>query len=220
MRILLLGATGRTGRYILQQALQRGHYVHVLVRDRQKIKTTHERLIVFEGTPADSDALSKAMRSCDAVISALNISRHTDWPWSALRTPRDFLSTVMRLIIERMQVLGISRFIFTSAWGVAETKKDIPAWFRWFIDHSNVKYPYVDHAKQEELVWQSSLEWTGVRAAGLTNSRKKKPVIVSFNNSPAPRLTISRSNLACFMLDVLEKNLYVRQLPVVSTKGF
>jgi hypothetical protein len=42
--------------------------------------------------------------------------------------------------------------------------------------------------------------------------------MVSFNNTPRPRLTIGRRSLASFMLDVLEKNLYVMETPVVSTK--
>ena len=110
------------------------------------------------------------------------------------------------------------RIIFTSAWGAAETRKDIPGWFRWFIEHSNIKYPYDDHARQEELIKQTSLQWTSVRPVGLTNSNNTKEIIVTINNHPKPRLTISRRHVAAFMLDVLEKNLYVGEMMVVSEK--
>lgn len=218
MKILLLGATGRTGRHLLQQSLDHGHTVHALVRDKSKIKITYENLMVFEGSPLDKALLSNAMKGCEAMLSALNISRYNDWPWTKLRTPIDFLSSVMKNIIELAPQHHIERIIFTSAWGVAETRKDIPGWFRWFIEHSNILYPYEDHAKQEELLKQTSLQWTSIRAAGLINGKAKKPIIVSFNNTPRPRLTISRRNLAGFMLDVLEKNMYVREMPVVSEK--
>ena len=218
MIILLLGATGRTGRHLLQESLDRGYIVHALVRDKSKMKIAHENLLLFEGSPLDKVVLNDAMNGCDAVLSALNISRSNDFPWSKLRTPKDFLSSVMKLIIELAPQHHIKRIIFTSAWGAAETRKDIPGWFRWFIENSNIKYPYEDHARQEELLKQTYLEWTGLRAVGLINSKRKKTIVVSFNKEPKQRLIIGRLSLAAFMLDVLEQNLYVRQLPVISER--
>ena len=218
MTILLLGATGRTGRHLLRESLDRGHIVHALVRDKSNVKIVNENLRLFEGSPLDTPILNNAMTGCEVILSALNISRYNDFPWSKLRTPKDFLSSVMKIIIGLAPQHLIKRIVFTSAWGVAETRKDIPGWFRWFIEHSNILYPYEDHARQEELLQQTSLEWTGIRAVGLINSKRKKAIVVSFNKGPKPRLIIGRLSLATFMLDVLEKNLYVRQLPVVSEK--
>ena len=218
MKILLLGATGRTGKYVLDEALHRGHQVHALVRDLHKIKINHPNLVLYEGTPLDKTMLSKAMQGCEAILNALNVSRKTDWPWAGLRTLPAFLSDVMKHIIELAPQHAIQRIIITSAWGVAETRKDLPGWFRWLIEHSNIRYPYEDHERQENLLKQTVLEWTAIRAAGLTNFKRKKEVLVSFNNQPKPGLTISRLNLAAFMLDILEKKLYVRQMPVVSEK--
>ena len=218
MHILILGATGRTGRFLLEQALQRGHHVHVLVRNRSKLKLDHVHLTLFEGSPGDVGALDNAMKGCEAVLSALNISRTSDFPWAKLRTAADFLSSVMKTIVELAPRHGISRIIFVSAWGVAETRKDIPGWFRWFIDHSNIRYPYDDHARQEDILKKTSLQWTAVRAVGLTNSNNTKEVMVSLNNIPKPKILISRRHVAAFMLDALEKDLYVGELPVVWEK--
>jgi nucleoside-diphosphate-sugar epimerase len=218
MNILLLGATGRTGRHLLRQSLDRGHTVHALVRDRSSVKITSENLLVYEGSPLDKVIMQQAMTGCEAILSALNISRYNDWPWARLRTPKDFLSSVMKNIIELAPQHHIQRIVFTSAWGVAETRKDIPGWFRWFIEHSNIRYPYEDHARQEELLRQTPLQWTAIRAVGLINRKRTKPVLVSFKKEPKPRITIGRRSLAAFMLDVLERNLYLRQMPVVSEK--
>jgi putative NADH-flavin reductase len=218
MRILILGATGRTGKHLLQQALQRSYTVNALVRDKNKTPMLDPHLTIFEGTPLNEEVLGNAMKDCDAVLSALNVSRNSDWPWSGLGSPKDFLSQTMKNIIELAPKHGIDRIIFTSAWGVAETKKDVPAWFRWFINNSNVKYPYADHERQEQLISHSSLRWTSARLAGLTDSKKKKEIIVSLNNRPKPKLTISRSDAARFILDELEQKLYVQKMPVVSSK--
>ena len=215
MKILLLGATGRTGQLLLEQALERGHIVHALVRDKQKIPFQRYNLLLFEGTPSDKIALEKAIAGCEVVISVLNISRKNEFPWAGLRTPKDFLSATMKNIIELAGKNNIHRVVFTSAWGVSETKKDLPSWFRWLLDHSNLRYPYRDHERQEELIKRSGIEWTAVRPVFLTNSKKKKNIIVPGNNS-RPHLFIARKNLAGFMLDVVEKNLWRRESPVVS----
>src|SRR4051812_6586795 len=99
MKILILGATGRTGRHLLNEALQKGHTVHALVRDRSKLQHTSPDLVLFEGNPSDISSLSRAARGCDAILSTLNISRNSDFPWAGLRTPPNFLSEVMRKII-------------------------------------------------------------------------------------------------------------------------
>jgi putative NADH-flavin reductase len=218
MRILLLGATGRTGKLLLEQALEHGHIVHALVRDKQKIPFQKYNLLIHEGTPIDKTALDKAMQGCEAVLSALNISRKYEFPWAALRTPKDFLSVTMRNIIELSAKNNIRRVVFISAWGVSETKKDLPGWFRSLVDNSSLRYQYHDHERQEEIVKNSTLNWTALRPVFLSNSKKLKEVIVSFNNEPKPNLYMSRRNLAAFMLNVLEKNLYRCQSPVVSEK--
>jgi uncharacterized protein YbjT (DUF2867 family) len=215
MKILILGATGRTGSLLLKEAIKEGYVINVLVRDKNKLQITSPLLTVFEGTPADREALLPAMQGCNAILSTLNISRTSDFPWAPLRSPENLLSVSMKNIIELANQTNIKRIIITTAWGVNETKKDIPGWFRWLIDHSNIGYPYRDHERQEDLLKQSTLSWTTVRPAGLTNSVNNKPVQVSIHNSPKPGLTISRQNVARFMIKVLEEGLYINEAPAV-----
>ena len=218
MHVLILGATGRTGRILLTEALRRGHRVTVLVSHKGALKTDPTLVEVYEGTPLNKFTLADAMRGCDAVLSTLNISRVSDFPWARLRTSKDFLSSSMKHIIGAVREHHINRVIILSAWGVAETKKDIPFWFRWLIDNSNIRYPYRGHEQQEQLLKASGLNWTIIRPAGLTDSEKDKDITVTLNNTPKPSIMISRRNVALFMLDVLEKNLYNRQCPVISEK--
>ncbi len=216
MRILILGPTGRLGRILVDEALKRGHQVNVLVSHEYRLKTDPKLLRVFEGTPLNQYIVADAINECDAVLSALNISRTSDFPWAALRTSREFMSQSLKNIISAMAGSGVKRIIITTAWGVSETKKDLPFWFRWLIDHSNIRYPYIDHERQEELLKATDADWTIVRPVGLTNSLMEKTIQVSLGNRPKPKLQISRLNTARFMLDVLEQNLYVRQFPVIS----
>ncbi|WP_185716309.1 NAD(P)-dependent oxidoreductase [Larkinella knui] len=216
MKLLILGATGRTGKELLDQALKAGISVHALVRDIDKVKMTSRNLKLFESKKLDRTALRLAMLGCDAVLSTLNISRTSEFPWSGLRTPKDFLSNTMRNVLEVANELHIKRIIVTTAWGVNETRNDIPAWFRLLIDYSNVGVAYRDHELQERLLAASQSDWTVVRPVGLTNSRKHKQIRITINNEPKPNLTISRSNVAKFMVDIYKTGDYKNEAVTIS----
>jgi NAD(P)H-binding len=173
------------------------------------------RLAIYAGSPADKKNIEKAMDGCEAVLSVLNISRTSDFPWSPLRTGDHFLSEVLTHTVDLCQQKNIRRIIITTAWGVNETRAVIPSWFRWIIDHSNVGVAYRDHERQEFILQKTGLAWTAVRPVGLTNSKKEKEIHISLNNEGKPRLMISRKNVACFMIRILEENTYIRQAPVI-----
>ncbi len=71
MKLFLIGATGRTGREIVQQALQRGHHLTAFVRSPENIALKNERLVVLKGNAMDENQLFDAMQSHDAVLSTL-----------------------------------------------------------------------------------------------------------------------------------------------------
>ena len=70
-RIFVLGATGGTGRAIVEQARQRGHRVTAFVRSPQKLGPVGDGLTVIRGDPRNADGLRAALPGHDAVLSAL-----------------------------------------------------------------------------------------------------------------------------------------------------
>lgn len=202
MNILLLGATGRTGKYVLDQALEQGYHVSCLVRNQERL-IPQKNLSIFEGDPRNTIELQSAMQGCQAIISVLNISRTSDFPWSPLRTPKTFLSDTMSALIDVATSNNIDRIILCSAWGVGDSRKDIPFWFRWTIDYSNIKHAYLDHERQEEMLKQSNLNYTIVRPVGLTNFNQNQSVKESESNSSKPNLLISRKAVANYMVKCL-----------------
>jgi putative NADH-flavin reductase len=216
MRILILGATGRTGKHLVSEALKNGHVVHVLVRDKSKIHIDTEQLKIFEGLPTDRTSLKNAMIGCEAILSVLNISRTSDFPWAKLRTPKTFLSDTIKEVVKIAEEEKIKRIIVCSAWGANETKKDLPWWFRWFIDNSNIGVAYYDHELQESIIQKTALNYTIVRPVGLTNFSKEENIRVTINNYPKPKLTISRKSVAGLMLKVLDEGLFIKQTVTLS----
>ncbi|MEO0584236.1 MAG: NAD(P)H-binding protein [Bacteroidota bacterium] len=217
MRILILGATGRTGKWALAQALENGHEVCVLARNIQRIDP-QERLTLIEGDPSKPESLSHALADCEAVISVLNISRTSDFPWAPLRTPQTYLSDVMRLLTGLGEKEGVKRIVTCSAWGVGDSRADIPWWFRWTIDNSNIGIAYQDHTRQEEILSASALDWTIVRPVGLIHGKQPEEIRETFDNHPKPGLLISRQTVGAYLVDCLKRDDLIGKKVVISKK--
>ena len=71
MKLLILGATGGTGRALIEQALEQGHVVTALARNPAKIRTSHTNLRVIKGDILSYPSLEAAIEGQDAVLSAL-----------------------------------------------------------------------------------------------------------------------------------------------------
>lgn len=218
MKLLLLGATGRTGRLVLAEALRKGFEVNSLVRDAGKIEP-QTGLTVYEGNPANKLDLEKSIQGCNYIISALNISRTSDFPWAPLRTPERYLSEVMDQLIPLAEERELQHVSICSAWGVFNTKSDLPKWFRWLIDHSNIGVAYSDHERQETLLIRSNLNWTIIRPVGLTNSKRKEDIRETLGTYPRPGLTISRLSVAKYLLQSLTDHQLLHQKVTISKKS-
>jgi uncharacterized protein YbjT (DUF2867 family) len=218
MTILLLGATGRTGLHLFEMLLQAGHKVHLVVRDKAKILTRSDKVKLFEGDTTNSDIVREALLGCETIVSVLNVSRTSDFPWAKLRTPKTFLSDSMLNVLEVADPNIIKRIIVCSAWGTHETKLDLPSWFKWLIDNSNIGPAYKDHERQEDLLRASKFDFIIIRPVGLTNSNKNETIQETQNNSPKPRLTISRKSVAKFIVRQISDNCYSKQAVTISKK--
>lgn len=216
MKILILGATGRTGRLIVEEALKQGYDLNVLVRDKNKISFSSKSIKVYQGTPARQTDLAAAMQGCDLVISALGIVRASDAPWSKLITAKNFISESIKNVIDEADQQNLKRIMTVSAWGVGDSKKEVPFWLRWLINHTNMGPVYAEHEAEEKLLANSNLNWTAVRPVALNDSKKIKTLKVSFNNSPKPSLYISRQSVAKFMVDIVKSDKYDMKSPTIS----
>ncbi len=218
MRILLLGASGRTGKQLLQLALNQGLEVVVIVRNAQKLAVSrHPALQVYEGEVDNPTLLKQAITGCQAVISSLNVSRKNDFPWAPLISPVDLMSRTMATLLPIAEEAAVQQLIVLSACGVGESMAVTPAWFRWIIRNTNVRFPYADHEKQEKLIVASKLNYTLIRPVALSNTHKVLPVIVSEGKLPKPRfMSLPRLTLASFVLALLGTKNYSRKTIILS----
>lgn len=194
MKLLILGATGKTGRQLVTQALEKGHDVTILARDRSKVGIQHERLHVVEGDVANNAALGEAMRGRDAVISALGRGMSFK--------SENLIERSVPGILAAMQTNGIRRLMFTSAMGVGDSYREAPLIAKIFF-RTLLRGIYADKAIGEQMIRNSPLEWTIVQPVQLTDGPLTKNYRVAESLPLSGQPQISRADTAHFILDRL-----------------
>ena len=217
MKILLFGATGRTGKLILQKAIKEGHEVTAIVRTPSKLNGLGSKIV--EGTPYDKETVKKAIDNCEVVISTLNVSRTSDSPWAKLRSPRDMISRSIQNALEAMRENGVKRIIVMSTLGAGDSWAKVPFILKLVVSSSNLKYAFKDHTQQEELLAKSESNWTVIRIPMLTEEKGERDVLVKkLNDNTKLNRKITRESVARFILNILKDDTYFKSIVAVSNK--
>lgn len=202
MKLVIFGASGRTGAELVRQARSRSHDVTAFVRDPKRLTVRLDGLRVVVGDVLDRDAVRSAVDGQDAVLVALNTGRSSDSPWAKLVSPPDLMGRGMENIVCAMKDLGVRRVLTVSAHGVGDSWARTGAVMRLLVRFSNIRVAYVDHERQEAVLRESGLDWTAVRPTMLTNDKLTgKPIARSDRLGSLAR--ISRADTAFFMLEHL-----------------
>jgi len=174
MHLAVLGATGRTGRLVVEVARKRGHIVTALTRVTPP--PDHETLKWVRGDINSRRALLETVERQEAVISALGPTRAELLVCSAATT--------------RLIDLGVTRLVVISgaAIDVPGDNKDLIG--RAVSDVIRTLSPAVFADKQRELslLLNSDIDWTAVRPKRLTNRNSDRPLQVRLDRSPGAEI--------------------------------
>jgi putative NADH-flavin reductase len=206
MRIFIIGATGHTGKQLIDVALARGHSITAFVRSPQKLEAlAHPRLSVVRGDPHDTDALAAALPGHDAVCSALGVH-----PPTAFR-PHTLVGDCAASTVAAMTRAHVQRLALVSVAVLFPMPGLRFRFFRWMLQHIAR-----DLSAAEAIVQASSLEWTIARPPRLTGGRgeryRARDGAMPDRGKPLPFRA-----LAVFMIDAIEAHDHVRQ--VVGLEG-
>ena len=196
MKLFVIGATGRTGQEVVQQAIARGHHVTAFVRSPESITLRNERLTVLKGNAMDENSLFEAMQNHDAVISTLG-------PREVFR-PGTLLHDSALATTRAMNRSGVKRLVVLSA---AAHFPGIPNRIASFIMRNHMR----DSLAMEAIVQANGLDWTIARPPRLT---QEDSVTYRSREGAAPKMgfTLSRKAVAAFMLDAIEQKKHVHKI--------
>ena len=204
MRLLVLGASGATGRLLVCVALDRGHDVTVLARDPARLAIAHPRLRTCSGSALDAQAVADAVAEQDAVLSVLG---------TRARMGRvEIYSAAVRAALGAMSAHGVRRLVVLSAAGVPTLDSPAVPWlFRRVVVPLLARREYADMARMEALLVASDVDWTALRPLWLRNGPALGNVRMSAQPFAPARWGVRRADLAAAIIDVAEQDTFSRQ---------
>ena len=206
MRIAVLGATGGIGGHVLDWALDAGHTVHALAR-RPGALPPAAGLAVTAGDALDPLAVADVIAEADAVVSALG-------PRGA-RSP-DLLAGAAANIVAGMEKSGARRLVCVSAAGAFIAGDPHMNRLVKIILPRVLSRQFADTRRMEDVVRQSGLDWTMVRATRLTDGPATGRYRVAPDYPPRGGWKISRADVARFIAGVVTEGGWVRSAPALA----
>lgn len=207
-RILVLGATGGTGRLIASLAVARGYDVTVLVRSAEKASDLKGVTLVV-GDARDETVLRQALKGRDAVVSALGT------PASPFREVT-LLSTATRALVNAMKGEQVSRLICITGIGAGDSAGHGGFLFDNLIFPLLLRKVYADKDRQETIVRDSGLDWVLVRPSVLNDKPSHDTIRTLTDLSRFHGGTISRADVANFVLDQVQSDTWLHRSPLIT----
>jgi len=209
MKLFLFGATGGTGREVLNQLLRKKFQVMALVRRPEAITISDANLKVIKGNVYNPETYRDALSQCDGVISVLGTGTS--------RKPTTVYSAGGQHILSVMRNTGKKRLITVTAGACDPADPATNSFLVKYIVRPLFKNIYSDMRKWETILENSpDIEWTVIRPARLTNGPAKGSYRVQAGYSPKGGSKISRSDLAKFIVEQIGSANYIHQKVIIA----
>ncbi len=203
MKLLVLGATGGTGREIVRQAIERRHSVTAFVRSPERLNGFKHLITVKQGDLLRADQLESVIRGHDAVVSAFG----PRVPVS--KADASLLQRFASALTTAMQRTDVKRVVVES---VAFLFRDSIMPPVYLLGRLLFPRTVVDASAMERIFEASELDWTLVRPPELTDKPYTGKYRVKEGHLPRFGFKVSRADVADFMLDAVEKHISIRRI--------
>lgn len=206
-KIALLGATGKAGKYLVNQLLENGYSVKALIRDPKNYALTHPLLEIVEGDIKEFETAVDLLTGCDVVISAIG----------QIKGETLISSLATANIIMVMDRLNIKRYILLTGSNLdipgdqkSQRSQEGAAWMR-----NTFPVEVADKQRTYDILSSTSLDWTLVRLPWIEQTDERRGLSIDLLDSPGER--ISTTDLADFLIQQITDTRYIRQVPFVAS---
>lgn len=210
MKILVFGATGTTGRFLIQEALANSHSVTAFVRDQTRLKVIHPQLQCVVGDVMNQESVSAAMPGHDAVLCALGVLPGAKADASRSQRSVPVCSVGTGHILTAMKETGVKRIVVQSASCMGEGRNS-GRFGAGHIVHFVMRDIMDDKERQETLLKSSQTDWTIVRPVKIIDGDKVDYVVSGANLSWSLVSKVSFADVAAFMVKALSDTTTVHQ---------
>jgi len=197
-KIIVFGASGGTGRAVVTQAIEKGLEVTAILRNPAALDLRHHHLKIVIGDVLQLSSFESEVAEKDAVISCIGSGKNLK--------PTSIYSKGIDNILQAMRINNVHRLVCISAGGVEATKE--MGFFIRSLTHlvlqRILKNLYTDMLLMESTLERSSLDWTVLRPARLTDQPLTKKYRTGVRTHLKTPWCISRSDVAHYMLTIID----------------
>jgi uncharacterized protein YbjT (DUF2867 family) len=216
MRVCIVGASGKLGKYMVQHTLNRGHEVVGVCRKQSigKLDELQGRITVVPGATNDPEVIKQAVEGCDGVLVVL-----------VPRGVHGYSTGTAQAVLDHAR--PGARLVFSSGWHITRDGKDVYPWkikalvkifgplarLARFADLN-------DQVEACQRVFSSDTRWTVVRGSDLEEGESQGlPVWSQHVGDPILESNITRRvDFALFMVEALENDDLVHEAPAIVSR--
>ena len=213
MKVCIVGASGKLGRYMVQHSLDRGYEVVGVCRKRSvgKLDAFKGRITVVPGATDDREVIKKAVAGCEGVLTVLV-------PWGV----REYSSGTAQAVLDYAS--PGARLVFSCGWHITRDGQDVyPRKFRWTIAvfawfAKLIRAADIDNQVEAcRRVFASDTQWTVVRGSDLEEGESQGlPVWSRHVGDPILESNMTRRvDFALFMVEALENDELIHEAPAI-----
>lgn len=195
-RVLVVGASGGTGRAVVERLLADGHRVTAFSRSASRLRRQFAHVETINGDVTSASDVDRAVAGHDAVVVTVGIAENPFRVrlFGPARTPIDVRSRGTRNVVEAMRRHGVRRLVVQSSYGVGESRDLLGLSDRLFF--RLVLAPQIrDTEVQERVVRSSTLDWVLVQPVHLTDATDGGEPFVSTTGQTGG-MKVARSSVA------------------------
>lgn len=207
VKLLVLGATGPTGRLVIERALEHSDTVTVLARRPEALDQLSSRVTIVTGDATSTADVAAAMAGQDAVISALGRG-------TSLRAD-DLFANAATAVVEAAKRTELTRMVWMSSFGVGDTYASANL-IQKILYRTVLRDIYANKAVAEQTIRASGLDWTIVYPTALTNGPARGNYQVDDRVAMTLSARISRADVADFMHEAAHSPEWIRRDAVIT----
>ena len=209
-KITVFGASGKTGKLVVEEALAQNYQVKAFVRASERLPMSHPHLTIVTGDAMDLEAVDRAIEGSDGVISVLGWSQDS---------PKNLLTRAGKTIIDVMEKQGVSRLITVIGAAVERPTDEPPSLSKRLIVFLIKKIEpelFADSQNLADAIGKSNLDWTIVRVPRLANGNRTK-TYRSGQLNLGFGAKVQRADLAHFLVEQLADNKFIKEAPEIAS---
>lgn len=206
-KIAVLGGGGRTGKYLVNQLIDKGFQLKVLLRHPEEFQIQSQQIEIVKGDATHPESIRQLVEGCEAIISV--VGQRPGEPLVACRATQNLL--------DAMNEFGVKRLISLAGLNVdtlsdRKGKETLMA-----TEWMKANYPeiHADRQKSYALLEKSSLDWTLVRVPFIEFQEASGELAVNPEDCPSGK--INAGSLAVFLVDQLFDEKYHQEAPFVAS---